>query len=118
MNAIVHKTSTESAPPTRSSTPLNPAGNILKLIPQQYAYIRNGCGWNVHARRGVLWLTQDGDIRDVVLQAGESFVLDRKGPALLSALDDVEVCVSLHAVGCNAQERSVATPQDMAPAFA
>ena len=37
---------------------------------------------------GTLWITQDGDRRDIVLQAGDSFTFDRPGDALISALDD------------------------------
>ncbi len=51
---------------------------------------------HVHARKGrrvellsgSLWITQDGDRRDIVLKAGEAFDFDRRGDALLSAFDD------------------------------
>ncbi|MBI5786639.1 MAG: DUF2917 domain-containing protein [Rhodocyclales bacterium] len=34
---------------------------------------------------GELWLTQDGDSRDVILPAGQSWRVDRSGPLVLSA---------------------------------
>jgi hypothetical protein len=34
---------------------------------------------------GELWLTQDGDRRDVILPAGQSWRVDRSGPLVLSA---------------------------------
>ena len=37
---------------------------------------------------GTLWVTQDGDPRDIVLAAGEAFDFDHRGDALISALDD------------------------------
>lgn len=43
-------------------------------------------GRRVECLSGVLWVTQDGDRRDVVLEAGEAFDFDRPGTALLSAL--------------------------------
>ena len=43
-------------------------------------------GWCVTAANGALWITQDGDPRDIVLQAGESFAFDRP-KALVSALN-------------------------------
>lgn len=35
---------------------------------------------------GAVWITQDNDIRDVVLNAGERFVSDRPGNVLVYAL--------------------------------
>jgi len=51
---------------------------------------------HVHAERGrrlevvsgSIWITQDGDLRDIVLGAGEAFDFDRRGDALLSAFAD------------------------------
>lgn len=47
--------------------------------------IRDGQGLVVRCLCGSLWVTQDGDTDDVVLKAGECFVLDRRGLALVSA---------------------------------
>ena len=47
--------------------------------------IRHGRGLAVRCLAGALWVTQDGDTGDVVLKAGECFVLDRDGLALVSA---------------------------------
>ena len=45
-------------------------------------------GRRVECLSGSLWITQDGDPRDIVLGAGEAFDFDRRGDALLSAFDD------------------------------
>jgi len=47
--------------------------------------IRGGRGALVFAESGTVWLTQDHDARDVVLEAGEWFRLDRDGMALVQA---------------------------------
>ena len=47
--------------------------------------IRNGQGLVVRCLAGALWITQDGDTDDVVVKAGQCFVLDRSGLALVSA---------------------------------
>lgn len=39
----------------------------------------------VRVDKGALWITQERDTRDVMLQAGDSFRLDRDGAALISA---------------------------------
>ena len=44
-------------------------------------------GRRVECLSGCLWITQDGDRRDVILNAGDAFEFDRDG-GLLSALDD------------------------------
>ena len=45
-------------------------------------------GRRVELVSGSLWITQDGDLRDVVLAPGEAFDFDRRGDALLSAFAD------------------------------
>jgi hypothetical protein len=47
--------------------------------------IRDGLGAQVRCLRGVLWITQSSDTDDIVIGAGQSFVLDRPGLALVSA---------------------------------
>lgn len=55
-----------------------PAGEVLRL--------RVAEGRHIGVVRGVAWVTQDGDPRDIVLGAGESFQFDRDGLALVMAL--------------------------------
>ena len=43
--------------------------------------------------KGPVWITQNNDQRDVVLSAGQSFTLDRKGPAIVFALKDAAILV-------------------------
>jgi hypothetical protein len=48
--------------------------------------IRDGRGLTVRCLAGFLWITQYRDSDDIVLEAGECFVLDRPGLALVNAL--------------------------------
>ena len=52
-------------------------GSLLRLVDAR--------GMQVQVERGVLWITQEGDAKDVLVRGGESFRLDRDGVALLSA---------------------------------
>jgi hypothetical protein len=45
----------------------------------------------VRVHRGTLWLTQEGDRRDYVIGAGESFRFDRAGRAVVEVLANAEI---------------------------
>ncbi|HLX79034.1 MAG TPA: DUF2917 domain-containing protein [Burkholderiales bacterium] len=62
------------------------AGSI-PLRSNQPLRIENGYGRRISVLEGHVWVTQDGDPRDIVLGAGEDFVFDRRAMAVLSALD-------------------------------
>ena len=66
------------------SRPLN-KGRLLRIEP--------GRRQRVECLNGCLWITQDNDTRDIVLNPGEGFTLDRPEGALLSALADSRLMV-------------------------
>ena len=43
-------------------------------------------GSEIRCLEGVLWITQDGDIKDHILSAGEKYTANRKGKVVLQAL--------------------------------
>jgi hypothetical protein len=55
--------------------------------------IDNALGRQVTAVKGVVWVTQEHDSRDIILSAGESAVLDRRGLAVVYAFKDALVTV-------------------------
>jgi hypothetical protein len=55
--------------------------------------IENSKGSEVFCLEGALWITQEGDPRDIALVAGRSFELDRKGVAVVYALRDAVITV-------------------------
>jgi hypothetical protein len=69
---------------TRALTRL-PKGTLLRVSDSR--------GKGVAVFQGRAWVTQDGDSRDVVIGAGESFALDRPGMAIVQALDDTNLLV-------------------------
>jgi hypothetical protein len=71
--------------------PLSPLVNGLQK--GQLMALPGRRGARIESRRGAVWVTQDGDLHDVVLDAGEAHVLDRDAPVLIQALD--AACVSV-----------------------
>jgi hypothetical protein len=58
----------------------------ITLRPGDIVCIRDGGGATVVVDRGTAWLTQHGDRRDIVIEAGGSFRLDRAGVAVVAAV--------------------------------
>ena len=48
--------------------------------------IENALGRRIAVLEGHVWVTQDGDPRDIVLFTGDGFRFDRSAPAIVSAL--------------------------------
>jgi hypothetical protein len=62
-----------------------PAGSIHR--------IEGAKGRQITAVSGVVWLTQARDERDLILTKGQTFILDRKGLAVVYALKDAAIVV-------------------------
>ncbi|MBC7954769.1 MAG: DUF2917 domain-containing protein [Cytophagales bacterium] len=67
---------------------LTSAPQTAHLQRNQTFNLRARKGQRVEVRTGQVWITQDGDPRDVILDANQCFTLDRSGHALVSALED------------------------------
>ncbi|HTT10948.1 MAG TPA: DUF2917 domain-containing protein [Burkholderiaceae bacterium] len=63
----------------------------LQLARSRHVQVIDGRGSAMHCLAGSVWVTQDGDPRDIVLAAGESFTLDRDGIAIVYATADAAI---------------------------
>ena len=73
---------------TRDLTPATTylrKGEILRL--------HRGRGQRIESIHGGLWITMDHDLRDIFIDSGEGFTVDRGGDTLISALDDASLVV-------------------------
>ena len=61
---------------------------VTRLQRRQTFQLRARRGERIECQSGELWVTQDGDPRDVFLGPRECFTLDRSGTAVVSALKD------------------------------
>jgi hypothetical protein len=59
----------------------------IELLPGQSHRMQDAVGRRISVLQGHVWITQDCDPRDVVLGAGEDFVIERPGLALVTPLD-------------------------------
>ena len=65
----------------------------VRLSARTVHCIEGGKGLQITAIDGTVWITQAGDPRDVILTRGHSFILDRKGRAVVYALKDAAIVV-------------------------
>lgn len=97
-----------------------PAGGVdrfgMQLGAGQQFRLNDAAGWTIACRSGSVWITQEADIRDVFLGAGERFTLDRSGLALILARQDSALAIRPPASGREPQ--IAATRLDSGPASA
>ena len=65
-----------------------------QIGPRHGLALRDANGRTVTCLSGSVWLTMEGDYRDVVLSPGASFVVDRDGLTILAAQQPSAVKVS------------------------
>jgi hypothetical protein len=58
---------------------------LVHLNQRELLDINDGQGLAVACTAGTVWITQSDDPRDIVIRAGEAFVLDKQGLALVAA---------------------------------
>jgi hypothetical protein len=58
----------------------------LELGLRELVIIDNASDQTIHCESGELWITQDGDRRDIILPEGKSWRIDADGPLVVSAL--------------------------------
>lgn len=66
---------------------------IWDLAPGEVVQLDGARGTTLRVTRGTLWITLEDDLRDVVLSAGDSFMVDRGGLTIVEAQGETSVCV-------------------------
>jgi hypothetical protein len=69
---------------------------VWELAPNELVRLPQARGTTLRVTRGTLWITLQDDTRDIVLEAGDSYVIDRGGLTLIEAQQASTVCVRGH----------------------
>ena len=67
--------------------------STLNLARDGLVAIRDGQGTRIVCRAGSLWITQECDVKDAVITAGESFTLSHPGLTLVTGLSASELTI-------------------------
>ena len=68
----------------------------ITLHHSQSHRIEAGKGQLVQCLAGTVWLTQDNDPRDIVLEPGEEALIERDGLSVVTALSDAQFVLLSH----------------------
>lgn len=63
------------------------SSSTLTLTPSSVLAVQDGTGTRVLCRTGSLWVTQEGEVKDSVVRAGEVLTIHRSGRTVISALE-------------------------------
>lgn len=69
------------------------APTAFQLNATQILNVREAKGTRVVCNKGILWLTQEGDSRDIFLRQGDEWVIGQDGLVLIQALERAAIQV-------------------------
>jgi hypothetical protein len=73
---------------------LYPTSQVEISLPRRHMLrFRDGGGLMLRVLEGTLWITEERDTTDIVLEAGQSFVVKRRGQTLVSALKNARIAI-------------------------
>lgn len=84
-----HTKASSSIRQTRQVTCMRPS--VQEIAKDKILEIKQALGVTIECLEGSVWVTLDGNMRDVILDAGQSFHVDRKQRVLIQALATARV---------------------------
>ena len=67
-------------------------GTIIDLATRESLSLPDVRGTTLRVTRGTVWITQEDDTQDIVLRAGDTWVVERNGLTILEAQEDTTFC--------------------------
>jgi len=77
---------------------------VLSLEAGQLFALDDACGTNIHAHDGIVWITEEGEVRDFVVGPGEAFLVTRPGRTLVQAMVASRVALRDEDMPCAAND--------------
>ncbi len=65
----------------------------VNLAPAAHMSLDNARGMLIRVTRGTVWITQARSYDDVILHAGEAWIVEKNGLTLIQAHDEVRLCL-------------------------
>jgi hypothetical protein len=66
---------------------------VLALEPGQVVTLDDAAGVRIRAKEGIVWVTYEDTLRDMIVGPGETLVIARNGRTVLQALQPTHVAV-------------------------
>jgi len=67
-------------------------GTIIDLAARESVSLPNMRGTTLRITRGSVWITQENDTQDIVLRAGDTWVVEKNGLTILEAQESTTFC--------------------------
>ena len=67
-------------------------GTIIDLAARESVSLPDMRGTTLRITRGSVWITMENDTQDIVLRAGDSWVVDKNGLTILEAQENTTFC--------------------------
>lgn len=68
-------------------------GTVVSLSPREAITLPHLAGATVRVTRGTVWLTEERDRSDIVLRAGDNWLVESDGATVVEAYDGAVFCV-------------------------
>lgn len=70
-----------------------PTDSSINLAAARHLTLDNARGTLVRVTRGIVWITQEHSIADIILHAGDAWTVERNGRTVIQAHDDARLCL-------------------------
>jgi Protein of unknown function (DUF2917) len=68
--------------------------STVTLPPTGVISVQDGAGTRIRCLSGVLWVTQEGELKDSIVRAGDMLTLHKPGRTVISALEQASLTLT------------------------